>query len=80
MTRIQSLANQVRAFRIATNLSQDELAQQAGISRARISAIQMGRLVPSTAATLALADAFGSRVGDLLSLASTDERRKWAWT
>ena len=80
MTGKQLLANQVRAFRISANLSQDELAQQAGISRAGISAIEMGRLVPSTAAALALADVFGCRVEDLFSLASADERREWAWT
>ena len=80
MTGKQLLANRVRAFRVSANMSQDELAQQAGISRAGISAIEMGRLVPSTTAALALASVFGCRVEDLFSLAATEARREWAWT
>lgn len=79
MTLDQSLTNRVRAYRLAGGLSQEEVARRAGISRAGISAIEMGRLVPSTAAALALAEVFGCRVEDLFALASGKTDRVWAW-
>ena len=74
-----TLVNQVRAYRVASGLSQEEVARRAGISRAGISAIEMGRLVPSTAAALALAAAFDCRVEDLFALTTDDSNRQWAW-
>jgi molybdate-binding protein/DNA-binding XRE family transcriptional regulator len=66
------LDNEVRAFRARLGWSQAELARRAGLSRAGISAIEMGRLVPSTAAALALAAALGCRVESLFSLPVVD--------
>ena len=54
--------NDVKAYRTRRGWSQDELARCAGLSRAGISAIETGRLVPSTAAALALAPALGCTV------------------
>jgi molybdate-binding protein/DNA-binding XRE family transcriptional regulator len=60
--------------------SQEELAARAGISRAGVSAIEMGRLVPSATAVLALAAAFECRVEDLFSLAAEGRSAgQWAW-
>jgi molybdate-binding protein/DNA-binding XRE family transcriptional regulator len=74
------LANFVRESRMRRNWSQEELAQRAGLSRAGVSAIETGRLVPSTAAALALAAAFGLRVEDLFRLpVPTPEHARWAW-
>jgi len=56
------------------------LAQRTGISRAGISAIEIGRLVPSAAAALALASVFACRVEDLFRLEPTErDRPEWAW-
>src|SRR4051794_11309243 len=70
--------------RAAAGWSQDELARRSGLSRAGVSAIENGRLVPSAAAALALAAAFGCRVEDLFALArpaadagAGDD--PWAW-
>jgi molybdate-binding protein/DNA-binding XRE family transcriptional regulator len=71
------LDNDVRAFRARLGWSQEELARRAGISRAGISAIEVGRLVPSTAAALALASALGCSVESLFRL-SRDEPQAWA--
>ena len=68
MSEQRQLQNQVRAYRIGRGWSQEELAVRAGISRAGVSAIEMGRLVPSASAVLALAAAFECRVEDLFSL------------
>lgn len=74
------LRNRVQAYRSARNWSQEELALRTGLFRAGISAIEIGRLVPSTSAALGLARAFGCTVEDLFELeASLDCSPDWAW-
>src|SRR5580700_10539623 len=76
------LDNDVRAFRTGLGWSQDELARRAGLSRAGISAIETGRLVPSTAAALAMASAMGCTVEALFRLPGEPPRagrEEWAW-
>ncbi len=80
MSEQRQLQNQVRAHRIARGWSQEELALRAGISRAGVSAIEMGRLIPAATAVLALAAAFGRRVEDLFSLVEEGQSSgQWAW-
>ena len=74
--------NRVRIRRVARGLSQAELALQAGISRAAVSAIEVNRLVPSVAAALALATALECSVEELFSPKEGIVREKvsrWAW-
>src|SRR4051812_11996424 len=66
------LENDVRAYRDRLGWSQDELARLSSLSRAGISAIETGRLVPSTGAALALARAFGCTVEDLFRLPTVE--------
>lgn len=74
------LQNNVKALRVARGWSQAELARRAGISRAAVSAIEIERLVPSVAAALSLAGAFGCRVDGLFSLNTVDGiAPAWAW-
>jgi molybdate-binding protein/DNA-binding XRE family transcriptional regulator len=73
-----TLSNSVRKAREQRGWSQQELADRAGLSRTGISAIEAGRLIPSTAAALGLAAVFGCRVEDLFSLAG-HEAAEWAW-
>ncbi len=78
------LENEVRTFRERLGWSQDELARRSGLSRTGISAIETGRLVPSTGAALALARAFGCTVEDLFSLPRVETVTEeggsaWAW-
>ncbi len=72
------LRNQIRRFREELGWSQQELAERTGLSRAGISAIEMGKLVPSTVAALALAKVFGCRVEELFQLGG-EGRKYWAW-
>ncbi|MCY2988097.1 MAG: helix-turn-helix domain-containing protein [Planctomycetota bacterium] len=68
------------AYRTARNWSQEELAQRTGLFRAGISAIEIGRLVSSTAAALALARVFSCAVEDLFELEVTSDcSPDWAW-
>ncbi|MBX7167743.1 MAG: helix-turn-helix domain-containing protein [Pirellulales bacterium] len=74
-----SFQNHVRAFREARQWSQADLATRVGISRTGLGAIEAGRLVPSTATALALAQALACRVEDLFSLAAEGEATlRWA--
>jgi molybdate-binding protein/DNA-binding XRE family transcriptional regulator len=76
------LDNDVKTFRARLGWSQGELARRAGLSRAGISAIETGRLVPSTAAPLALAAALDCTVEALFRLAGTEpaeDAAVWAW-
>jgi molybdate-binding protein/DNA-binding XRE family transcriptional regulator len=80
MSEQRQLQNQVRTRRISRGWSQEELAQRAGISRAGVSAIEMGRLVPAATAVLALAAALDCRVEDLFSLVGQGQGAgQWAW-
>jgi molybdate-binding protein/DNA-binding XRE family transcriptional regulator len=80
MSEQRQLRNQVRAYRMARGWSQEELAVRAAVSRAGVSAIEMGRLVPSATTVLALAAAFECRVEDLFSLGTeTQSVGQWAW-
>ena len=58
----------VRERRLAQGLSQQELAERAGLSRQALIAIEAGRLVPSVAVALRLARALRCRVDDLFAL------------
>jgi molybdate-binding protein/transcriptional regulator with XRE-family HTH domain len=80
MSTTANLQNNVKALRLARRWSQAELARRAGISRAAVSAIEIARLVPSVAAALALASAFGCRVDALFSLnGGSRHEPAWAW-
>jgi molybdate-binding protein/DNA-binding XRE family transcriptional regulator len=72
-------SNRVKQHRQARGWSQAELADRAGVSRAAVSAVEVGRLVPSVAAALGLAAAFGCTVEDLFSLPAADTGPVWAW-
>jgi molybdate-binding protein/DNA-binding XRE family transcriptional regulator len=76
------LDNDVRVHRTRLGWSQEELSVRSGLSRAGISAIETGRLIPSTAAALAIASAMGCTVEALFRLKGTTPtsgRESWAW-
>jgi molybdate-binding protein/transcriptional regulator with XRE-family HTH domain len=80
MSQTAGVLNRVKGLRLARGWSQAELARRAGISRAAVSAIEIERLIPSVAAALALAGAFGCRVDALFSLdGSNGAKPHWAW-
>jgi molybdate-binding protein/DNA-binding XRE family transcriptional regulator len=80
MSEDEPLRNTVRAYRVARGWSQEELATRAGVSRAGISAIETGRLIPSAATALTLAAVFACRVEDLFAFASPSvSESTWAW-
>jgi len=78
---LATVHNRVQDHRVTRGWSQDELARRSGLSRTAISAIETDRVVPSTAAALALAAVFGCRVEELFRLTKAARRSEpvWAW-
>jgi molybdate-binding protein/transcriptional regulator with XRE-family HTH domain len=66
--------------RQAEGWTQAELAARSGVSRAEVSAIETGRLLPSVAVALRLAAAFGESVEALFGLTPLAPPADWAWT
>ena len=74
------MMNRVRDARVAQGWPQQELARRTGLSRAAVSAIETGRVVPSTAAALSLAAALDCTVESLFQLTGESSiEPAWAW-
>jgi molybdate-binding protein/DNA-binding XRE family transcriptional regulator len=71
--------NDLRERRSRLGWTQHDLARRSGLSRTGIGAIESGRLIPSTAAALALARALECRVEDLFRLREPNPPANWAW-
>lgn len=61
------LAANLRRLRVARDLSQDELAANAGIRQALVSEIEVGSANPTLNSLESIAHALGVTVGDLLA-------------
>jgi molybdate-binding protein/DNA-binding XRE family transcriptional regulator len=59
------LESNVRAARVAAGLSQQALAERAGLTRQAVNAIEAGRYTPNTVVAIRLAQALACRVEDL---------------
>jgi putative transcriptional regulator len=62
------LANRLRIARAERDLSQERLAEAAGVSRQTISSIETGQYCPSTLLAFRLAAVLGARVDELFWL------------
>jgi putative transcriptional regulator len=67
------VSNTLRVQRAIRNLTQADLAERAGITRASVNAIEGGRMVPSILLALKLARALGASVDDLFGLPGEDQ-------
>jgi molybdate-binding protein/transcriptional regulator with XRE-family HTH domain len=76
---IVSPTNTLALLRRARGWSQAVLADKSGVSRTGVSAIEMGRLVPSVAAALRLAAALGESVETVFGDRREGAAPKWAW-
>lgn len=68
-----TVRNTIRVHRAMRELTQADLAERAGITRASVNAIEGGRMIPSVLLALKLARALGVSVDDLFRL-SGEER------
>lgn len=62
------LSNRLRVVRAERDLSQEQLARAAGVSRQTISSIETGQYCPSTLLALRVARVLGVRVDELFWL------------
>lgn len=73
-------ATPLSQLRHARGWSQAGLAERSGVSRAEISAIETGRLVPSVAVALRLAASLGEAVERVFGDEPRSANLPWAWT
>jgi putative transcriptional regulator len=67
-----TVRNTLRVQRAMRDLTQADLAERAGMTRASVNAIEGGRMIPSILLALRLARALGVSVDDLFSLSGED--------
>lgn len=72
----EALESQVRVRRMQAGLSQLVLAEEAGLTRQAISAIEGGKYVPNTVVALRLGRILGCRVEELFELPGAGEERE----
>lgn len=71
MKNTTRLANRLKVARAERGLSQEALAQCAGVTRQTISSIEKGQYTPSTLLAFVLARQLDKRVDDLFYLEET---------
>jgi molybdate-binding protein/transcriptional regulator with XRE-family HTH domain len=79
MVMANSLSNHVGRARRDRGWSQQDLASRSGVSRAEVSAVETGRLTPSTATALRLAASLDRRVEELFAFETSETEAMWAW-
>jgi putative molybdopterin biosynthesis protein len=70
----EAVSSRLREMRVAAGLSQQELAEEVGLTRQAVLSIESGRYVPNTAVSLKMAHRLNCRVEDLFALPEADER------
>lgn len=68
----EQIISYVKEQRIQRGMTQEQLAQAAGVSRQSINAIERGRYVPSLLLALRFARLFGCSVDELFDLYEED--------
>ena len=66
------MKNNIRVARAEIRMTQQQLADAAGVSRQTINAIESGKFVPSTLLALKIARIFGKSVENLFVLEDED--------
>lgn len=60
------LANRIKQLRLAKNISQEDLAAKAGLSRTGMGLIEQGKRWPRLATLLKISEALGMTIEDVL--------------
>ncbi len=63
-----NLKNKIKVFRAMNDWTQEQLAEEVGVTRKTINTIERGVFVPSTVLSLKIARAFGVPVEDVFWL------------
>ena len=76
----KTIGAQIRKMRKAKGMTQEQLAEKAGVGITHISHIETGRSVPSLEMVISFINAFGCSAGELLCVEITKDvalRRNW---
>ncbi len=66
MAKKLTITNEIRKLRFFTGeMTQQELAEKAGVSRQTIIAVEAGKYAPSLELAFRIADAFGVKIGEV---------------
>jgi putative transcriptional regulator len=66
------MKNSIRVERAIHNMTQQQLAEQIGVSRQTINAMESNKYVPSTVLALKIAKLFGKQVEEIFLLEEQD--------
>lgn len=66
------MKNRIKVARAGQNITQQQLAEDVGVSRQTINAIESGKFVPSTVLALKMARIFNCKVEDIFLLEEED--------
>ncbi len=66
------MKNKIKVARAERSMTQQQLADAAGVSRQTINAIESGKFVPSTVLALKMAQIFGKSVEEMFQLEEED--------
>ncbi|MBP3289664.1 MAG: helix-turn-helix transcriptional regulator [Alistipes sp.] len=66
------MKNKIKVARAEQDMTQQQLADAAGVSRQTINAIESGKFVPSTVLALKMAQIFGKPVEEIFQLEDND--------
>lgn len=66
------MKNSIKVERAKKNMTQQELAEEIGVSRQTINSIEAGKYVPSTVLALKIAKIFNQAVEDIFELEEED--------
>ena len=76
MPKKLQITNNIRKLRFFANeMTQQELAEKAGISRQTIIAIEAGKYSPTLELAFRIANAFGVEIGEVFSCETSDESK-----
>ena len=70
------LGEELRTARLAANLTQEKLADEAGISRNYVSLLELNRKSPTVDLLLGLCDTLGVSAADLIRRVENDAARR----
>jgi transcriptional regulator with XRE-family HTH domain len=68
--RAEAVGQAIARHRVASNLTQEQVAEQLGIGNEAVSRMERGLVMPTVARLMELADIFGCHASDLLTEAS----------
>jgi putative transcriptional regulator len=76
MAKEINITNNIRKLRFfAGEMTQQELAEKAGVSRQTVIAVEAGKYSPSLELAFRLADAFGVKIGEVFDYEIVGEKK-----